>query len=49
MKFFNQEDFLTWCSTDPLIEELIGLTFQVCHVVLGLKPSTKQEEITIVK
>ncbi|CAF0759373.1 unnamed protein product [Adineta ricciae] len=49
MKFFNQQDFLTWCSTDPLIEELIGLTFQVCHVVLGLKPATKQEEITIVK
>jgi hypothetical protein len=45
----KQEDFINWCATDPLIRELIELIFQICHVVLGLKPATKQDEITIVK
>ena len=49
MKSIKQEDFLNWCATDPLVEELIELIFQICHVVLGLKPATKQDEITIVK
>ncbi|CAF4440752.1 unnamed protein product, partial [Rotaria magnacalcarata] len=49
IKHFQQEDFLNWCATDALIQQLIELIFQICHVVLGLKPSTKQEEITIVK
>ncbi|CAF0968583.1 unnamed protein product [Rotaria sordida] len=47
--YFQQEDFINWCSTDSLIEELLALIFQICHVVLGLRPSTKQDEITIVK
>ncbi|CAF3315764.1 unnamed protein product [Rotaria socialis] len=49
IKYFQQEDFLNWCATDALIQQLIELIFQICHVVLGLRPSTKQEEITIVK
>ena len=49
MKHFEQDDFINWCSTDRLIKELIELIFQICHVVLGLRPSNKQEEIMIVK
>lgn len=49
MNYFRPEDFLHWCATDRLIQELIGLIFQICHVVLGLKPSSKQDEIAIVK
>jgi len=40
---------MNWCLTDPLVNELLELIFQICHVVLGLRPSKKQEEITIVK
>ncbi|CAF0809558.1 unnamed protein product [Adineta steineri] len=49
IKYFKQEDFINWCSTDSLIKELIELIFQICHVVLGLRPSTRHDEITIVK
>jgi len=47
--YFKQEDFIDWCSTDLLIKELLELIFQICHVVLGLRPSSKLEEIMIVK
>ena len=43
------EDFLTWCQKDGLIIELLNLVFQTCHVVLGLRPSLQQDEVTIVK
>ncbi|CAF5082326.1 unnamed protein product, partial [Rotaria sp. Silwood1] len=49
INYFQQEDFIHWCSTDSLIKELLELIYQICHVVLGLKPSTKHDEITIVK
>jgi len=45
----KQEDFLQWCTTDRSIKELIELIYQTCHVVLGLKPQSKQEEVNIVK
>jgi ubiquitin carboxyl-terminal hydrolase 6/32 len=43
------EDFLTWCQKDGLMIELLDLIFQTCHIVLGLRPSSQQEEVTIVK
>ncbi|CAF2834191.1 unnamed protein product [Rotaria sp. Silwood2] len=43
------EDFLLWCQKDRLIIELLDLIFQICHVVLGLRPSSQQDELTIVK
>ena len=43
------EDFLTWCQKDGLLIELLELISQICHVVLGLRPSSQQEEVTIVK
>ena len=43
------EDFLTWCQKDGLMIELLDLIFQTCHIVLGLRPSSPQEEVTIVK
>ena len=43
------EDFLTWCQKDKLIIELLDLVFETCHIVLGLRPSSQQDEVTIVK
>ncbi len=48
-KYFKQEDFIHWCSKDLLIKELIELIYQIFHVVLGLRPSSRQDEIMIVK
>lgn len=45
----RQEDFLIWCQKDRLIIELLDLIFQVCHVVLGLRAASQQDEVTIVK
>ncbi len=45
----NLEDFLTWCQKDGLTIELLDLIFQTCHVVLGLRPTSQQDEVTIVK
>jgi len=43
------EDFLTWCQKDRLMIELLDLIFQICHIVLGLRPASQQDEVTIVK
>lgn len=43
------EDFLTWYQKDGLLIELLELIFEICHVVLGLRPITQEEEVTIVK
>ena len=45
----EQADFLQWCPSDRLIGELLNLIFQIFHVVLGLKPASKTDEISIVK
>ncbi|CAF1339296.1 unnamed protein product [Rotaria sordida] len=45
----KSEDFLLWCQKDALIIELLDLIFQICHVVLGLRPLSQQDELTIVK
>jgi ubiquitin carboxyl-terminal hydrolase 6/32 len=45
----KSEDFLIWCQKDGLLIELLDLIFQTCHVILGLRPSSQQDEVTIVK
>ncbi|CAM4750883.1 unnamed protein product [Rotaria magnacalcarata] len=43
----KSEDFLLWCQKDILVIELVDLIFQICHVVLGLRPSSQQDEFNI--
>lgn len=43
------EDFLLWCQKDNLIIEFLDLVFQSCHIVLGLRPSSQQDELIIVR
>lgn len=45
----KMEDFLIWCQKDGLLIELLDLIFQACHVILGLRPSSQQDEVAIVK
>ncbi|CAF1131929.1 unnamed protein product [Adineta ricciae] len=49
MQILKPEDFLIWCQQDGLITELFDLIFQTCHIVLGLRPVSPQDEVAIVK
>lgn len=49
MQILKPEDFLIWCQQDGSITELFDLIFQTCHVVLGLRPLSPQDEVAIVK
>ncbi|XP_059478649.1 ubiquitin carboxyl-terminal hydrolase 32 [Neocloeon triangulifer] len=42
------EDYLLWAVNNPLTSLFQQLIFQVCHVVLGLKPTSRQEEQEVV-
>ncbi|KAF0300546.1 Ubiquitin carboxyl-terminal hydrolase 32 [Amphibalanus amphitrite] len=44
----TQEEYLMWTLDNPLADYCPSLLFQVCHVVLGLKPRTRLEEADIV-
>ncbi|XP_042222314.1 ubiquitin carboxyl-terminal hydrolase 32-like isoform X6 [Homarus americanus] len=46
--FVTQEEYLMWTLHNPLSTALLDIIFQVCHIVLGLKPSTRAEEGEIV-
>ncbi|XP_062555918.1 ubiquitin carboxyl-terminal hydrolase 32 isoform X2 [Armigeres subalbatus] len=48
---FTQEDFLIWSieSTTNLVQPFLDLLFEVCHIVLGLRPQCKHLEGDIVK
>ena len=43
------EDFLIWCPNDRLTIELLELIYQISHIVLGLRPSSQKDEVSIVK
>lgn len=47
----SQEAFLMWCVESPLnvVQQLLDLLFDVCHVVLGLRPQCRHVEQTIVR
>uniref|UniRef100_A0A2M4A0P1 ubiquitinyl hydrolase 1 n=1 Tax=Anopheles triannulatus TaxID=58253 RepID=A0A2M4A0P1_9DIPT len=48
---FSQEDFLIWSieSNANLVQPFLDLLFEVCHIVLGLKPQCRHLEGDIVR
>lgn len=42
------EEYLMWTVKNNLSSHFLNLLFQVCHVVLGLRPQSRQEEGSIV-
>ncbi|XP_034024912.1 ubiquitin carboxyl-terminal hydrolase 32 [Thalassophryne amazonica] len=43
------EDYQIWSVKSPLANEFLNLLFQVCHIVLGLRPATPEEEGQIIR
>uniref|UniRef100_A0A2R5LJ75 Ubiquitin carboxyl-terminal hydrolase 32 n=1 Tax=Ornithodoros turicata TaxID=34597 RepID=A0A2R5LJ75_9ACAR len=43
------DEYLVWTVSHSLANCLLNLMFQVCHIVLGLRPSTREEEGEIVR
>ncbi|KAE8624792.1 hypothetical protein XENTR_v10006050 [Xenopus tropicalis] len=43
------EDYQIWSVKSALANEFLNLLFQVCHIVLGLKPATPEEEGQIIR
>ncbi|XP_053671807.1 ubiquitin carboxyl-terminal hydrolase 32 [Anopheles nili] len=48
---FSQEDFLIWSieSNSNLVQPFLDLLFEVCHIVLGLRPQCRHLEGDIVR
>ena len=45
----TMEEYLVWTVNNPLPDDFLDVLFQVCHIVLGLKPRNPSEEGQIVK
>ncbi|KAM3615781.1 uncharacterized protein V6R79_007674 [Siganus canaliculatus] len=43
------EDYQIWSVKSALANEFLNLLFQVCHIVLGLRPGTPEEEGQIIR
>ncbi|XP_036380536.1 ubiquitin carboxyl-terminal hydrolase 32-like [Megalops cyprinoides] len=43
------EDYQMWSVKNALASEFLNLLFQVCHIVLGLRPATPEEEGQIIR
>ncbi|XP_022537013.2 ubiquitin carboxyl-terminal hydrolase 32 [Astyanax mexicanus] len=43
------EDYQIWSVQSVLAAEFLNLLFQVCHIVLGLRPATPEEEGQIIR
>ncbi|KAJ8280946.1 hypothetical protein GJAV_G00061360 [Gymnothorax javanicus] len=43
------EDYQIWSVKSLLANEFLNLLFQVCHIVLGLRPATPEEEGQIIR
>ncbi|KAM4701032.1 ubiquitin carboxyl-terminal hydrolase 32 [Discoglossus pictus] len=43
------EDYQIWSVQSALANEFLNLLFQVCHIVLGLRPATPEEEGQIIR
>ncbi|KAM4627448.1 ubiquitin carboxyl-terminal hydrolase 32 isoform 2-T2 [Polymixia lowei] len=43
------EDYQIWSVKSALATEFLNLLFQVCHIVLGLRPATPEEEGQIIR
>ena len=49
MSHVTLKDFLVCTVHNALPRELCQLVYQLCHVVLGLRPSSKREEGGVVR
>jgi len=49
MSHLTLEDFLVWTVDNALPREFCQLVYQLCHVVLGLRPSSRREEGGVVR
>ncbi|KAL3227778.1 hypothetical protein MRX96_003740 [Rhipicephalus microplus] len=47
--FITLDEYLVWTVGNNLTISLLNLMFQVCHVVFGLRPSSREEEGDIVR
>ncbi|XP_005089176.1 ubiquitin carboxyl-terminal hydrolase 32 [Aplysia californica] len=45
----NMEDYLLWTVNNQLTTDFLQLLSQICHIVLGLSPQTKEEEGKIIQ
>ncbi|XP_071850144.1 ubiquitin carboxyl-terminal hydrolase 32-like isoform X3 [Apostichopus japonicus] len=46
--FITAEEFQVWAVKNSLPDEFSKLLFQICHIVLGLRPATTSEEKEII-
>ncbi|XP_060562624.1 ubiquitin carboxyl-terminal hydrolase 32-like [Ruditapes philippinarum] len=46
--FITMEEYLVWTVNNVLCDDFLDLLSQICHVVLGLKPETPEEEGKII-
>ncbi|XP_052268914.1 ubiquitin carboxyl-terminal hydrolase 32-like isoform X1 [Dreissena polymorpha] len=44
----SMEEFLVWTVNNALCEDFLDLLSQICHVLLGLKPTSPEEEGKII-
>ncbi|KAK7088275.1 hypothetical protein V1264_022210 [Littorina saxatilis] len=44
----SQEDYLMWTVNNNLTDDFLSLLSQICHIVLGLKPQSREEEGKII-
>jgi len=49
LSHLSLEDFLVWTVDNSLPREFCQLVFQLCHCVLGLRPSSRREEGGVVR
>uniref|UniRef100_A0A8C9W4D6 Ubiquitin carboxyl-terminal hydrolase 32 n=1 Tax=Scleropages formosus TaxID=113540 RepID=A0A8C9W4D6_SCLFO len=49
MGHLTLEDYQIWSVKSALANEFLNLLFQVCHIVLGLRPATPEEEGQIIR
>ncbi|XP_062601497.1 ubiquitin carboxyl-terminal hydrolase 32-like isoform X2 [Saccostrea cucullata] len=45
----TQAEYLVWTVNNTLADNFLDLLSQICHLVMGLKPQTKEEEGEIIK
>ena len=43
------EEYLVWTVEAPLARDFARLVFELCHVVLGLRPASRRHEADIVR
>ncbi|KAK3792374.1 hypothetical protein RRG08_045918 [Elysia crispata] len=47
--YLTMEDYLMWTVNNQLTTDFLQLLSQICHIVLGLSPKTKEEEGRIIQ